>query len=488
MPNVKFKHPQLKAMERSYEKVEDCLAGETQVKYRKTRYLPKPNPADQTRENAARYDSYVERAVFYNVTGRTQDGLVGAVFETDPVTEVPEKLKPVLENTTGTGINIDQMARDVVGKCLSLGRLGLFVDYPDTEGGVSRANLSTVNPYIKVYGPLDIINWRTDTVDGVNKLVLVVLHEKYIVSDDGFEQQMKDQWRVLRLVNNVYRQELWRDNIERPFATFQPTTASGATIDTLPFTFCGSENNDPDVDKPPMFDLASLNIAHYRNSADYEEMVFIVGQPTPWFSGLTEAWVTDIFKGPVLLGSRAAIPLPVDGEAGLLQVEANTAAFEAMEHKERQMVALGARLVQQADTQRTATEARMEDATETSVLANVAKNSSAAIQTALRWCSLYIDGVLPTEKEVVYKLNTEFSLAHLSPEELTQVLTAWQSDAITTDEMRARLRAGKLATLSDADFATKVVEQQAARDKRAAQQADDLAKAAANHAPARPAA
>ena len=59
-----------------------------------------------------------------------------------------------------------------------------------------------------------------------------------------------------------------------------------------------------------MYDLAVLNIAHYRNSADYEESCFVTGQPTVWASGLTEAWVEDVLKGELRLGSFGGIPLP----------------------------------------------------------------------------------------------------------------------------------------------------------------------------------
>ncbi len=92
---------------------------------------------------------------------------------------------------------------------------------------------------------------------------------------------------------------------------------NGTNWDRIPFSPIGSENNDPMPDKPPMEDLAHLNIGHYRNSADYEEACFIAGQPTPWASGLTEDWVKDVMKGTMYLGSRGIIPLPVNGACGL---------------------------------------------------------------------------------------------------------------------------------------------------------------------------
>jgi hypothetical protein len=142
--------------------------------------------------------------------------------------------------------------------------------------------------------------------------------------------------------------------------------------------FIGSENNDANPDNPNMYDLASLNIAHYRNSADYEEACYIVGQPTPVLTGLTEQWYKDILGGCVNFGSRGGIPLPVGASADLLQASENTMIKEAMEIKERQMVALGAKLVEQKQVQRTAFETKVEATSEGSILSSSAKNVSNA--------------------------------------------------------------------------------------------------------------
>jgi hypothetical protein len=62
----------------------------------------------------------------------------------------------------------------------------------------------------------------------------------------------------------------------------QPKRGDGEAWNYIPFTFVGSVNNDETPDLPPLYDLAVLNVAHYRNSADYEESCYMVGQPTPY--------------------------------------------------------------------------------------------------------------------------------------------------------------------------------------------------------------
>ena len=205
--------------------------------------------------------------------------------------------------------------------------------------------------------------------------------------------------------------------------------------------------------------MASINVAHYRNSADYEESCFIVGQPTPVLTGLTEEWVKDVLKGTVAFGSRGGIPLPVGGDAKLLQATENTMIKEAMEAKERQMVALGAKLVEQKQVQRTAFEAKVEATSEGSTLSSTAKNVQAAYVWALKWCAKFV-GVPDTA--ITFELNTDFDIARMTPEERAQAIKEWQGGAITFEEMRAVLRKSGTATEEDEQAKTKIAAETAA--------------------------
>lgn len=445
--SVQQKRRELREFEPDYRLISDCVAGQRIVKKGGARYLPVPNPDDESEENVARYNAYLMRAVFYNVTQRTLSGLVGEVFARDPVAEIPTSLDIVAEDADGSGLTLTQLAKRACRLTLSKGRAGLLADYPAVAEGVSKADVERgdVQPTITVYDAVDVVNWRTKRFKSKLYLTLVVLKEKYDDEDDGFTVVKKEQYRVLRLVEGVYTVAIYRDGgvfIE----PVTPTDAKGETFDTIPFTFIGSENNDAEIDHPPMLDLAQINVAHYHNSADYEEGVYMCGQPTPVFAGLTQDWVDNVMGGQVRLGSRGGVMLPSGGSAELMQMAANTAAFEAMEHKERQMVALGAKLVEQKQVQRTATEADIENAGETSVLSSVAKNVSAAMKFVLEVCARFAGDA---DAEIIYELNTDFSVAHMSSQDRAQLISEWQGGAVTYSEMRAALRKSGIATLDD---------------------------------------
>lgn len=451
MANVSYVVPELRAMQPQYRTISDCVAGAEAVKKAGPLYLPRPNPADNSRENQARYEAYKARAVFYNATRRTLNGLTGQVFSRDPEITLPAQLEALRGDANGTGIGLVQLAKQATRTVLSHGRAGLHVDYPNLgpEGAtIDQINAGIARPTLNYYGPTEIINWRVTTVGARDLLSLVVLREEYVVNDDGFEQKKQKRYRVLRLVGGIYVVEIYNDNnLNAPAERYVPTDANGDHFEEIPFTFIGIDNNDPEIDEPPMYDLATVNIAHYRNSADLEESCFIVGQPTPYFTGLTEEWVRDVFQDKVIeLGSRAAISLPVGGQAGLLQATENNLVSKEMERKERQMVALGAKLVEQERVQRTAQEARLEAGSETSQLVSSAENVSAAFEFGLKMAARFQG----TSDAITFKLNTEYELNTLTAEELKQVIASWQMNAISWTEMRTRLRFSGIASQDDA--------------------------------------
>lgn len=460
-PNIAYVRPEVDDLLTRWNLIRHCLAGEEVVKKEGDKYLPRPNATDTSEENKKRYEQYVLRAVFYNATARTHNGHVGQVFADDPKMELPTTLDPLIENVDGAGVPLEQQASKTLGKVLAFGRAALLADYPVVEKAATQKDIQEglIRPTITLFDPWDVINWRTITVGGVVKLCLIVISESYVKNDDGFEEVYDDQWRVLRLDDQgLYVVEEWvRDpdnkqefiirTTEGKKHQYFPSDSKGIRLDYIPLTFVGSVNNDATPDLPPLYDLASLNIAHYRNSADYEEASYLCGQPTPVLSGLTEDWVKDVLKGAIYFGSRAAIMLPKEASAELLQAEPNMIPKEAMEAKEKQMVALGAKLVEQRSVQRTATEAAMDDASETSVLATVAENVSAAYRAVLKWALNFVDKADTTE--LIFELNKDFTLSSLDSATQAQIISAWQSKAIAFSEMRHVLRKAGIATLDD---------------------------------------
>lgn len=480
MPKVMFIRSELTKVFEDYRKIDDCIGGAARVKRAGTMYLPDPDPYNTGPDAKKRYEAYLLRAVFYAVAQRTLNGLTGQVFQREPVSEIPNELDGIEADATGSGVTLRQLAKRNLALNLTKGRAGVLVDYPDTESAtVADIQSGRIRPTIEVIEPQHVINWRTYRDGALTKYSLVVIAEQWPFADDGFEIKYACQFRVLELTETgQYRVTIWRE-IDKPTVwdgektisdklefvpkeEYYPSGPNGEPIDEIPFMFTGPENNDSSVDLPPFAPLVELNLAHYRNSADYEEACFIMGQPTFYASGLTQDWYDTVLKGQLRFGSRGGIPLPVNAQVGLVQMTANSEPKEAMEHKERQMVALGAKLVEQKTVQRTATEASQEESSETSFLASAADNTSAAMEWALKWCAYFMN--LASNRGDVnleYKLNTNFTMLNLSAGDRAELIKEWQSGAITFGEMRAVLRQGGVATEDDATALTMLEQEQA---------------------------
>lgn len=513
-PNAQYIREELVAVLPTYRKIADCLGGTKTIKDKGTLYLPMPNPTDHSHENKARYEAYLQRAVFYNVVKRTVQGLTGQVTSRPPVIEVPDALNPVVKDATGTGLTLEQTAKRALNYGLAYARGGIAVDYPDTGGNVSQAEIDNgiARPVIQLYAPQFVINWRTMPRGVEQVLSLVVIAEPYPLADDGFELTYGCQLRVMRLVpagsdartegkavrNGAayhYAVEVWRepagaakswDGVTIPdkkvkfemSETYYPTLPNGELFDEIPFLFFGAENNDVNVDIPAMADLAELNIAHYRNSADYEESSFVMGQPTCVVTGLTEAWYKNVLKESIPLGSYGGVPLGEHMDMKFVSAPENTLPAEAMKHKEAQMVALGARLVEQRTVQRTAAEANSETARDSSILASTANNVSDAIEWALHWCARFQNVEVPESGDgsIKFRLNNDFQMMTLTAEERKMLIAEYQAGGLSWGEWRGILRQGGIAKDDDKDAEAAIKEAQDDELDRAVKTAEAMSK------------
>lgn len=485
---VQFVRKEIVNKKKQWTVIRDCLEGEQKIKDKGQVYLPYPSTSKPDCDNVEdnRYKAYKDRAVFLNVTRRTLYELMAQVFIKEPVVDSVDNdlIKYMIENATGNGVSLNQCAKQSLNYALAYAYGGVFVDFPETKGAVSLADFEKggYRPTITPYSPFDIKNFRVEDVGAEERLTLVVLGENYFEVDaDGFEVKERKQLRVLRLADGVYKQVIYRSSTDDGFATVDnfkeyktiiPTDANGQTLDYIPFFFIGMENNNPYPDNPILYDLASLNIAHYRNSADYENTMFIAGQATLFVSGLNgnKSMTVGSTETPAIkLGSENAINLNNGGTAGLLQAKADSGLAESMEKKEKQMSAFGAKFLDSDNVAKTAYQVKVENPSQGSILANCADNVSDAYTKALKvahkLCGL-------DDSNVLFELNTDFEYNRVGSDEQNFFINAWTQGAISFTEMRECLKRGGSAT-QDNEVAKKEIDEERAK---AQQEQIELAK------------
>lgn len=466
--------------------LQDKIVLEKQGEY----ILPMPTTDLKDNNLKSRYKSYWKRAVWYGATRRTLRGLVGEVFANPPAIVGIEDtaLDPLILDADGGGITLEQQARSTLTRAIAFGRVGIFVDYPRANVIASYADQlrGKLQPVIMRIDPQNVINWRTQQIGSKRMLTLIVIRENYVSGDDGFKEITIRQWRVLKLVNVsgqwTYMQDIWReDDKKQPqlIDSIIPYKPGNIVFDYIPFTFVGPDTNEPECNDSPMYDMAELNIAHFRNSADYEEQCFFCGQVTPVFTGLTTEFIKEVDgwkDASITIGSRRAIMLPPNGTAEFLQATANTMPMEAMKHKEELMITLGAKLVQNASATKTATQDVRQSSQDSSVLASCAVNVSAAFTAALKWAADYVGLAID---EIEYTLSTNFTTSKMTFQDRAELIKEWQTGAIAFEEMRAKLLNDGVAYLNDKDAKTIIEAEQAKEMANAVDHAAALSDATA---------
>ena len=418
--NVDFTRPEYIEAAPQWELVRSVCRGGDDIK----NYLPELEEESETRKKKRNKD-YQDRAVFYPITGNTRNGMIGMAFKKDPLVEIVEKLSLLKEDADGAGSSIYQLAQSSLESVLEVGRHGLYVDYND----------ESKLPYIFQYRAEDIINWRTDRINGRTLLTLVVLRET-VEKEDGFGFKDVIQYRVLTIEEGKFICRVYRkpesSGVFEIDAEYTPEKADNGVWTEIPFTFIGAQNNDHTIDEAPLLGLAKINLGHYRNSADYEDSVLFCGQVQPYISGLEEEWRNHLEKSGVMVGSRSPILLPVNGNYGYVQASPNMLAKEAMDSKRDYMVALGAQLVSADSKVKTVIQSVGEQNAQTSILSICCSNVSDAFSKALMWCTEYLG--LNTDK-CSFEINRDLVNHIADSAMISEIVSAWQSGATRKSDM-----------------------------------------------------
>lgn len=413
-----------------WQKCRDAAAGQRAIKNGGEKYLRRLT--EQTQDE---YESYKDRASYFNATGRTVDAMEGMVFRKDTAYKAPQSINDWLEDINLSGETLEDLARLAVRENLVVGRGAFLVDMPVNNGQAitiaDKLNQS-IRPYIVLYKAESILNWKCSRVNNLYQITDVWLDET-TQNDDGEDEP---QIRHLSLQDGYYGQYIYRS--EKSGSDWQLVevilpTRNGERIDIIPFFPFGSVSPKIDVQDPPIESLADVNIAHYKNSADIEHGSHIAGLPTPYITGLTGTFDENgkpTKDDSIKLGTTTILNLPQDATAGFLQCgnEGFATIEKLMDRKEQQMAALGARMLAPEKRQAEASETHsIKRSAENSVLATVARVVERQLEKALIFAVEWenISG------EVSIELNTDYVPVSFTAQDLTAWTAAMQSGAIS---------------------------------------------------------
>lgn len=438
-------HPQYSKRLPQWQRCMDCFEGSDRIKSeeRRTTYLP-----TLSGQNDVEYVAYITRALFFNATGRTVQGLVGAMVRNEPTFKLPGAMDDWTKDLTPDHHSAVELVKQIGEAILLYNRALLLVDRPEVDESRGIED----RPYIAMYDALAITNWQTEPFPRV------VLKETFFERDekDEYSRRESTQYRELLLLDGVYTQRLWR-KVPRTqtgpskseeygiYRTITPTRR-GQRMTELPVVWLSMQGLVQKIEKSPLLDLVDVNISHFHNSADLEHGRHFTALPTPWVSGVS----AEELGGKMRIGSATAWALPnPQSRAGFLEFSGQglAAIAEGMRSKEEMMAALGARLLQQPRrTQVEAAEtARIHASGEVSALTAVAVAAEEGLEKALEIAREW-EGV---SGKVEARLNRDFIDTRLAPQELTALLSAWQQGGISIDTFLWNLKQGELLPPDD---------------------------------------
>lgn len=394
-------------------------------------------------QQTAEYKAMVGRATLFNASGRTVDGLIGMVTRKPvDVSKMPSLFTPILDDLTlakDSKVGIDDFVANALYEDLVIGRVGYLIERPNVNSeGMTQAQVAALNlrPYVAEYKAESIIDWRYDRVNNAAQLVMVRLIECVEEWISDIERKDIEQERRLLLVDGVYLQRIYREDGKGTLQQYGDDIIplmNGAPLNFIPF-ICDFETT-----RPPILDLVNINLSHFRTDVDLEHGAHFTAIPTPMFAGF-EFDDSEPFCLGASGGHAATSP---DAKAWFLEFQGVGLGTlkEIKEEKKSQMSVLGARFLDAEKNQAEATDTvRIRKSGETSVLAATAQKRARSITRILEimrdWMGISGD--------VTIELNTDYSDASLTPQQMTALFGMLQGGAISQQTFFYNMKYGEM--------------------------------------------
>jgi Domain of unknown function (DUF4055) len=438
---IGFLHPDYRQHKPDWNLIRDCVEGERRIKERGQEYLPPIGEGGQT------YTQYLQRAVYVNMVGRTISGLLGTVFRRPvKLLKKTQRIDKVVRNISLNGYDLHLFSKLVSREVLTTGRVGVLVDRPGpAEEGTA---------YLTYYIADNILSWRTERREGREVLVYVLLrevveHQAFLgetsASDPRFhgrpETVLQARYRVLRLdaegkyVQEVYQPQDTNTAMSLDSAPSQTITPSirGARLDYIPFVIIGPESPTAAIQKSPVLDIATLNIAHYRTSAQLESGRYFTAIPVYW----TNVKPGDE-GGDYTIGPSVVLELPPDSKLGIAEYYGSGLSHlaQSLLEKEQHISDLGGRVIhaRAGESSMSDNAAQLKNINETSILTNLTESVSTGLTWAVRWLLAWEDFEAEAST-VTVKLNQDFKLLTIGARELRAVALLHQEGLLPIQEV-----------------------------------------------------
>lgn len=360
--------------------VRALMGGTTAMREAGERLMPKwPNEASDTHKQR------LATATLFPAYSRTVETLAAKPFS-KPIEygdNVPAQLRQWMKDDADLeGRNLDAFAAGVLASALAYGMAGILTDYPTVEPGavrtVAQERAAGLRPYLIHVEPWNVLGWKSQRVNGVTVLTQLRLLEVATEPDGEFGEKEVEQVRLLE-------PGFWqthRKNDEGEWVVYEQGTT---TLGVIPFVPVYAQRAGFMQAKPPMLEVAHLNVKHWQSQSDQDHILHVARVPILAAFGLDDS-------SQLVVGASHAVSLPLG--AGLAYVEHTGSSVSAgrtsLEDLKEEMRQAGAELLVLQPGSITATQVRTENSVGMCALQRIANGAEDAIDQALQFAAQWI--------------------------------------------------------------------------------------------------
>jgi len=408
----------------------------------------------EPREDYTAYMARVNRAVFSPFTQRLIRAATGLVLR-KPITLTgdPYWTEMFKMDVDGCGSDLDEYARRVLMCSLTYGQSHILVDYPAPSGAVSLAEERQQNrrPYWIEVDPNNLYGWRLDRESNYGNLIQARIAEKAVLPDGDFGEKVFEQirviepgkYRVFRKADQIDEMYDLNDNSYAGEFDAQTTGEEYTEVESgefslgeIPLVTVYSGKTENLVSKPPLLDIAYLNLAHFQRQADLIHSLHVASQPMLVMEGYD-----DQTKDVAISVNYAMATQPGNK---VYYVEPASSAFDAqsaeIKELQMQMATLGISTLSQQKFVAESADARRLDRVDTnSMLAMVSMELEQKLQKAFNFSAQYV-GIEPPE----VKISRDFDIERLIGQDITALTSLFDQQVIDREEFRDILVQGEV--------------------------------------------
>ena len=458
----------------AWEPVRACLEGTSYLRQNASRYLPQ-----QPMELDASWQGRVSRSVFSPYFQRVVRTAVGLILRKPVVLDGGDEgyWDEWRGDCDRQGTDLDEFIRNQLYLSVAYGHCSWLVDFPDSRQIKTLRDQyqADLKPYFVEVDPWSIIGWRQDPRKDLGKLQQVRMKEVVSVPKGRFGNEYKQRVRVME----PDHWEVWERQEDGP-VTWIMIEDGPISVGEIPLVTTYAGKLGTLFSKPPMGEIAQLNLTHYQRHADLIQALHVAAQPLLILKG----W--DDQTDPVGLSVNNALVMPPDGDAKY--VEPASSAFDAqrveLDALIDEMKTLGLAVLTQQKNQAESGLAKSLDRLDAnSMLAVISKDLEKTLQQALDIASSYAGVQAPT-----VAIDRDYQTEPLEGQGITAINTIFTSGLIDQQTALELLKRGEILS-DDMDpetiLAASELEQQQSLEQDLARMEGEAQIAAAN-APVKP--